>query len=244
MSTYIYTGASGWGKSFFVMNRVMPKIKKAIIFDPSESFTGDYIIKNGTAKEFETAYMKFKDSPSFKIVVRVDSTGSDLVLFNKTVELARAIGRVIKLRSGKVEEPERIQVVIDEATTSGIVSSHHYPKLLQYLVCKGRHDNLDSHIIAQNPMAIHSQIRELCTKITTFFLKSGSAPILQESFTPEMAKKIPELKRFWRMEATAGTVEVFDEKNSMIFQQNFGQKNPFPSKIARKSHENLTKVED
>lgn len=214
MSVSLYFGATGKGKSYHVRHHVIPKWKKIVIFDPMESFDGDSILHAPSDELILKTFRKFKGADSFRIVIRTTRASNDEIIFNKTVRLASSLGRMIP---GKVSEENRVQVVIDEASTSGFMSAHYFPPVVKNLVCKGRHDNLDSHFIAQNPMAVHSQLREQTTKIVTFYLNNGRAPIFQDTFTKNFANLIPKLPNFFRIEWThEGHVYIYDDSGNKI----------------------------
>lgn len=224
MSSYLYTGTSGFGKSYYVENYVLPNFKKIVVFDPTGSFKGDAILYDPTDEIIKKTFHRFRTSGSFKIVIRTSYKGSDKLYFHKALNLAVALGRVIP---GLVDEPNRVQLIIDESSTSGIMDEGYFPPEIESLICKGRHVNVDSHWISQNPRSVHVRLREMVIKVVTFFLNSGDAPIFKQKFK-RCSDFIPKLPKHYRMEWDLKTgISFFDDKgtkiepNSIRFQEIF-----------------------
>jgi hypothetical protein len=209
MSVSCYFGLTESGKSYHVQNHVIPQWKKAVIFDNAHCFDGGLILTAPGDLAILNAWKKFSKADTYRIIIRPGRTGSVEALFNKTVQLAIALGRVL----GKVDPSQRVQMITDEAD---FVCSPHYQSLdLKHLVNKGRHDNVDSHFIARAPMRIHNDIRMNSSKIVTFRLQNAAdIPLFTDNFGREISRKIRELPKYWRLEwKDNGETSVFNEKN-------------------------------
>lgn len=182
-----------------------------MIFDNAHCFDGS-VFEQPSDAAFFGLYKKFSMMDSYRLVIRPGRSGSPLALFNKTVETAIALGR--KAGEGKRIDPmERVQMITDEAD---FVCSPHFQSLpLKHLVNKGRHDNVDSHFIARAPMRIHTDIRVNSSKIVTFRLQNArEIPLFIENFGRDLAGKIRELPKYWRLEwKDNGEVAVYDQNN-------------------------------
>lgn len=216
MSSFLYFGATQKGKSYHVFNHVVPQYDKIVIFDPTDSHKGDTELTEPSEAMLVKTFLKFENVDRYRIVIRTGSKEEDRITFKKAASLAKSLGKALKRREGKVDQPKRVQLVIDEASTSGITSSNYFPFYLRQLVNKGRHDNVDCHFIAQNPMSIHNQIREQALKIVTFYLNNWRAPIFRDTFE-EKAIFIKRLPKFWRLEWwDTGEVLTFNDKNQKV----------------------------
>jgi hypothetical protein len=234
MSVYLYFGATQKGKSYHVFNHVVPNWDKVVIFDPTDSHKGEIELTEPTEKQLVETLRRLKNSQSYRVVIRTGVKEDDRATFKKAASLTVALGKFLLSREGKVDLTKRVQLVIDEASTSGITSSNYFPLFLRKLINKGRHVNVDCHIIAQNPMSIHPQIREQALKIVTFFLNNWRAPIFKDTFE-ERSIFIKKLPKFWRMEWwDTGEVLAFNEKNQKV--DNFlGNSSENPKKKRRTS---------
>lgn len=215
MSVSCYFGLTESGKSFHVKNHVLPKWEKKVIFDIAHCFDGDVVITAPDDKKFTEIFLKFARNSTFSIVVRPSRTCNEEKLFNKSVQLACALGRAISTK----DPARRVQFVCDEADF--VCSPHYQSRDLKHIVNKGRHDNVDCHFIARNPNRLHTDIRANCTKIVTFFLNNArEIQMFISNFSRENVAKIASLPKYWRLEwQDNGTLAVFNEKNEI--QPNF-----------------------
>lgn len=211
MSVSCYFGLTESGKSYHVQNHVIPSWDKVIIFDRAHCFKGTITRTNPSNKEFLELFRKLRSLEKFSLVVRPSRNGNTEELFNKTVELSLAIGRTF---GGRVDASKRIQMVTDEADF--VCSPNYQSNQLKLLVNMGRHENVDSHFIARAPQRIHNDIRLNSTKVVTFRLQnSAEIPLFTDNFGRELAKKVRELPKYWRLEwSDNGETRIFDEKNS------------------------------
>lgn len=215
MSTAIYTGASGWGKSYHVLNHVLPKFQKSVVFDPRNCFTGDRILIAPTIQDVHKAFMDFHKKDRFRIVVRLTRLQNPEHVFNSAVGLASGLGRIRP--TGQPPE-NTIQFVCDEVADAGLSSSHHQSPGLKSLIRAGRHDNVDSHLITQFPVTIHNEIRNLATKLVTFRLMGAAdIPLFYKKMPKAVAKKIETLQKFCRLEwRDTEEIEIYGPDDKII----------------------------
>lgn len=213
MSVSCYFGLTESGKSYHVKNHVLPQWCRTIVFDIARCFGGDVVLVSPSDQEFLKIFNNLKKKSSFRLVVRPSRSGSDEALFNKTVSLACALGR---MAGERIDASERIQFVCDEADF--ICTPHYQSWALKHLVNKGRHDNVDAHFIARNPNRLHTDIRVNCTKICCFFLNNASSiPFLVDTFTRKTTEKINKLPKFSRIEwRDNGEISAYDKDSKKI----------------------------
>lgn len=220
MSVSCYFGLTESGKSYHVKNHVLPKWARKVVFDIAHCFEGDVVLTAPDDKKLTEIFRKFARISSYTIVIRPSRNCSEEKLFNKSVQLACALGRTIATKS-----PEnRVQFVCDEADF--VCSPHYQSRDLKHIVNKGRHDNVDCHFIARNPNRLHTDIRANCTKIVTFFLNNASEiQMFISNFSRGIVAKIAQLPKYWRFEwQDNGSILVFNDKNEN--QPNFIQNSP------------------
>ena len=211
MSVSVYFGLTESGKSYHLENHVIPSWDKVVVFDNAHCFSSQNVLNEPTDKMFLNCFHKFKNSKNYKIIVRSGRGGTTEGLFNKTVQLAIALGRAFS--RDRVESKDRVQMITDEADF--VCSSHYQSNELKHLVNKGRHDNVDSHFISRVPMQIHPDIRRNTSKIVTFRLQNASEiKLFTDNFGKILTNKIKELPKYCRLEwSDNGEVFIFDEKN-------------------------------
>lgn len=210
MSVSCYFGLTESGKSYHVQNHVIPNWQKVIVFDNAHCFSGGISVENPSDIVFLNLWKKLKNSAEFRLIVRPGRSQNTVAVFNKTVELAIALGRAM----GKGVDPaRRLQMVTDEADF--VCSPNYQSAPLKLLVNKGRHDNVDSHFIARAPMRIHTDIRVNSTKIVTFRLQNAKEiPLFVENFGREISAKIRELPKYWRLEwRDNGEAAIYNQNN-------------------------------
>lgn len=213
MSVSVYFGLTESGKSYHVKNHVLPRWDKKVIFDIAHCFEGDLVVTDPDDRKFFEIFKKFSKNSRYSIVIRPSRSSNDEHLFNKTVELSCALGRMI----GKgAEASKRVQFVCDEADF--VCSAHYQSFQLKHLVNKGRHDNVDSHFIARNPNQIHTDIRRNSSKIVTFFLNNAlEISIFLTNFSRKYAEKIQNLPKYWRLEwVDTGDIAIYNQNNEII----------------------------
>lgn len=213
MSVSLYVGATESGKSYFVKHKVIPLWKKVIVFDPADCFEGDAVLVAPSNEVLKKTLAKFLDKEKFRIVIKTNGSCKDDQVFRSTVILAKYFGMYFKKKGAT----ERIQVVVDEVTASKICSSGSIHPELEWLVCKGRHEILDCHLITQYPMAINNLIRTQVTKFVCFYLNNAEGvTVIRSVFKREIAEKISEFPSYHRMEWTnKGTIYSFDENDKI-----------------------------
>lgn len=215
MAVSCYFGLTESGKSYHVENHVIPAWNKVVIFDNASCFSGDFVLVAPNDKDLFSVYLKCRGLEKFRIVIRPDRKTNTVELYNKVIHLAVTLGRFIglKVKGGRVEPNERVQLVTDEADF--VCSSHYQSMALKHLVNKGRHDNVDSHFIARVPMQIHTDIRRNATRIVSFALQNaGEIKLFSDNFGRELAGKIRALPKYHRLEwRDNGQVDLFDDKN-------------------------------
>jgi hypothetical protein len=210
MSVSSYFGLTESGKSYHVENHVIPQWSRVVIFDNAHCFKGQIVV-NPDQKRFLELFRTLAREESYRLVIRPGRSGDAEILFNKTVQLAIALGR--SLSSSRVDPSKRVQMITDEADF--VCSPHYQSGELKHLVNKGRHDNVDSHFIARAPMRLHTDIRLNSSKIVTFRLQNAAEiPLFKDNFGVELARKIRELPKYWRFEwRDNGETFIFNEKN-------------------------------
>lgn len=221
MSVSVYIGATESGKSFHVKKHVIPSFKKVVVFDPAHCFNGDLVLVAPGADGIKGAFRRFRDKDSFRIVFRTNGSCKDEEVFKDLVILAKAFGKDLKK---KKSFDENIQVVVDEVTASEICSSGYIDPHLKWLVCKGRHELLDCHLITQYPMAIHNMIRVQATKCVCFFLNNAEGiSYVSGTFSRKIAEKISQLERFHHMAwKNNGEIAEYNKNNKLV--QIYGKK--------------------
>lgn len=212
MTVSVHTGLTESGKSWNVLHRELPKWEKKVVYDIACCFSGDVVLVAPDDKKLHETFVKFAYKAAYTIVIRPSRLTNEEILFNKTVQLACALGRMISSKDGE----KRLQFICDEADF--VCSPHYQSRDLKHVVNKGRHDNVDSHFICRNPMRLHTDIRANCSKIVTFSLKNAvKIDFFREMFGDENAKKIGLLPKYHRMEADEkGVVRIYDENNRII----------------------------
>lgn len=212
MTVSFYSGLTESGKSWHVLKRVLPLWEKKVVYDIACCFTGDVVLVAPDDKKLTEIFVKFARISAYTIVIRPDRNTSEEILFNKSVQLACALGRLL----GTKDPAKRIQFICDEADF--VCSPHYQSRDLKHIVNKGRHDNVDSHFIARNPARIHTDIRANCTKIVTFAVKNAQKnDFFRDMFGDENVKKIGFLPKYHRMEANEkGEVAIYDENNRIV----------------------------
>ena len=213
MTVSCYFGLTESGKSYHVENHVLPLWERKVIFDNALCFKGTHVLVNPSRKSVETVFKALAGFKAYSLVIKPDRASNVEKLFNMTVELSCALGR--SLGRG-VDSSKRVQLVCDEADF--VCSPHYQSAQLKHLVNKGRHDGVDSHFIARNPMRIHTDIRANCTEITTFRLKNaGKSEFFREMFGDGNVRNIGFLKKYCRMYADeTGAVSFVNEKNQKV----------------------------
>lgn len=212
MTVSVHTGLTESGKSWNVLHRVLPLWEKKVVYDIACCFTGDIVLVDPNDKKLTEIFMKYARISNYTIVIRPSRTTNEEILFNKVVQLACALGRVI----GTKDPAKRVQFVCDESDF--ICSPNYQSRDLKHVVNKGRHDNVDSHFICRNPMRLHTDIRANCSKIVTFALKNAQKiDFFREMFGDDNVKLISNLPKYHRMEANEkGEVSIYDENNRIV----------------------------
>lgn len=212
MTVSVHTGLTESGKSWNVQHRVLPQWEKKVVYDIACCFSGDVVLVDPNDKKLTEIFSKFARISAYTIVIRPSRTTNEEVLFNKSVQLACALGRMLTTK----DPAKRVQFICDEADF--VCSPHYQSRDLKHVVNKGRHDNVDSHFICRNPMRLHTDIRANCSKIVSFSLKNASKiDFFREMFGDERVKLISNLPKFHRMEANEkGEVFIYDEKNQIV----------------------------
>lgn len=212
MSVSCYFGLTESGKSYHVEKHVVPQWDKVVIFDNAHCFNGNSVLNDPSNETLYKTWKKFSVYDRYIIVIRPGRSGDIEALFNKTVQLAIALGRSI--HASRTAPERRVQMITDEADF--VCSPHYQSKELKHLVNKGRHDNVDAHFIARSPMRIHTDIRVNASKIVTFRLQNASnIQLFTDNFGVEFTKKVKELPKYWRLEwRDNGETTIYDEKNS------------------------------
>lgn len=219
MSVSCTFGMTESGKSFHVMNKVIPNWSRVIVFDPAHCFKdGEVIYQPSDAKIMKLLETLHKRH-SYRIIIRPEGRGGRLVLFDKIAELCFTLGDAL----GKdAKKEDRVQFVVDEADS--ICNSQNKSEPLHHLVNEARHQNVDCHFISRVPTSIHTDIRRNCSKITCFFLSNASEiPDFKTKFKLHLARKIEELDKYWYLEwKDNGEIILVNDKGQI--QQNFSKK--------------------
>lgn len=225
-----YFGYTKCGKSTLAQ-KIIDQFEKVVIFDKAHCFTGD-VIEDPSKETFRKLLDKYMTKKNFRIVIRPGRLSDKLELCEDTIKLASALGRMM----GKGVPSEKcLQLVIDEAD-SVCSSSYQGPKL-KFIINEGRHDNVDTHIIARNPNRIHTDIRANVSEIYCFRLAIATrVDFLVDNFSRENAQRILSLKQYWSMRWNeTGFVGLFDE-NSKLVRDFSGAPEEFPNeKTSKKS---------
>ena len=216
MSVSVDFGLTESGKSYNMEKNVIPQWDKVIVFDNARCFKSGMVFTQPTDKVLLGLFKKLSGMERYVLIIR-PGEGDTEVLFNKTVKLALALGKAMGLGKDdpRVAPEKRVQMITDEADF--VCSPNYQSKELKHLVNKGRHDNVDSHFIARSPMRIHTDIRVNASKITTFRLQNAlEIPLFKEAFGAEIARKIRELPKYWRLEwKDNGETTVYNAENKI-----------------------------
>lgn len=211
MSVIGVFGATEHGKSYFVFKTFIPAWKKVIALDPTGSFEGDIFI-NPDKKKILEIFRKYAMKDSYRIVIRLNADSNEEVIAKNFCLLALMLGEAI---GKKVDPKDRVQAIIDEA--GDFCHATWLPEPIRKLVKKGRHVNVDSLFIIQDPMAIHNQIRSQMTKIITFYLGNASTvPAFTEKFSKDICKMIMGFPKYFRFEWNVnGEMAVYSPTNQI-----------------------------
>lgn len=215
MAVSVNLGATECGKSYYVSKSILPQWQKFVIFDPTGNFQGADKVFRAPRNEFDMQkiFRELVKRDSFRALIVPDRKSSLNDLCDYSIILALSLGRTI---GHAVDPDKRLQLVIDEAHQ--VTSSNFMSKNLSRAIFMGRHDNVDTHIISQNPMSINPKIRSMCSKVTSFFLNNASeVSFLKSCFGPQWCKKIELLPKYCRAEwSQNGEMFIFDQNNKIV----------------------------
>jgi hypothetical protein len=211
MAIRFFGGYTKGGKSRFC-SHLIGNFEKAVIFDKAHCFEGD-IYEDPDKKTFRRIFDKYMMKTSFRIVIRPGRLSNKEELCDDTIKLASALGRMM----GKgAPEDECLQLVIDEADS--VCSSNYQSPKMKFIVNEGRHDNVDTNVIARNPNRIHTDIRANVTEIYCFRLAIATrVDFIVDNYSRENAQRILTLKKFWHLKwKEEGFVGLYDENYKLV----------------------------
>lgn len=206
-------GMTQSGKSYHTNKEYIEKAPRVLVFDPpaSDSFDRYDQIKLNSAKDVFKVFKKYASRKKYRIVLRPpDRDSNSRILCDWLISLACALGRTF----GRYNEKNRVLLVIDEA--DDVCNSNYQSKMVQHVVNKGRHDNVDSIFIARIPQRVHTDIRFNASKIVSFQLASIPSDF-KENFGID-SKRIRSLGFRHRFEWDhTGNMKVYDDKNKVTW---------------------------
>lgn len=209
MAIHGHFGFTQSGKSKSVEKK-LSRFDKVIVYDDASCFMmGDIFDDPSPDKVFEI-FQKYKYKKTYSIIIRPSRSSDKQVLSDRAINLASALGRMIDAK-----KETNVQLVIDEADF--VCSSNFQSDALKFIVNKGRHDHVDTHVIARNPNRIHTDIRANCSSITSFRLTNATAiPFFVSNFGRENCVLIQKLPQYWRLEWNdTGKITIFDQNNKI-----------------------------
>lgn len=209
MAVYGHFGMTKSGKSHGV-EKLLSRFEKSVIYDDAGCFTSGEIFIDPSPSKILDIFNKYKFKEKYRIIIRPSRSGDRQLLSDRAIKLSSALGRMIDKNKEK-----NVQLVIDEADF--VCTPHSQSQDLKFIINKGRHDNVDTHVIARNPNRIHTDIRANCSKIVTYKLTTAlSVDFLLTNFGRENCNLIQKLPLYWRFEwSDTGIIQIFDEKNNL-----------------------------
>jgi hypothetical protein len=189
MAITLIFGKTESGKSYLADNVFIKKRKKVVIFDYAHCFENGQVFTDFSISNFEKILKKYAKKDAFKLIFRPPRKVSDEIACQLVASFSFAIGRTFGERS--LKDDEKVLFVIDEADK---VANYKKADLLSKVVTKGRHDNLDTLAIAQDPTTIPTFFRRNSSQIITFAI--GSNPFFAEKFGHELTRKVSELEKY------------------------------------------------
>lgn len=212
MAVSVFYGMTQSGKTTLA-EKMLEKINRAILFD----FTGKMSPKGSTiVEDFSTesilkVFSKFKDQKSFKIVFRPRGIAIE-ERFNKIACLALSLGK----QAVKRGENERLVLLVDEADF--VCTPQYQSAELKTVINVGRHDGVDSWMIARMPQRLHTDIRGNASSVFCFKLTDDSAlSYIKKAVGKKPAEKIRMLEQYsflaWK---DNGDNLIFDKNLKLI----------------------------
>ena len=215
MAVSVYFGATECGKSFHVSQKILPQWQKFVIFDPTGNFKGADKTFYAPKNEFDVQkiFRELAQKESYRALIVPERRSNLISLCDYSAILAMSLGRVL----GKdADASKRVQFVIDEAHQ--VMSSKFISETVATVIFMGRHDNVDTHIISQDPISVNPSIRKMSTKITSFFINNATeSSFLKSKFKSDGCQLIESLPKYFRAEwSTDGDIFVFDKNNKVL----------------------------
>lgn len=213
MAVSLFYGMTQSGKTSLA-KKMIAQVKRAIIFD----FTGTIDVKNGVILEqFDTDYllsifMKHRDLKSFKLIFR--PRGIDVeTRFNRIALLALALGKKAVQRG----DTDRLVYLIDEADF--VCTPTYQSKELKTLINVGRHDGVDSWLIARMPQRLHTDARGNASTVFCFKLVDDSAvSYIRKSIGKTGAEKLRTLEQYSFLAWKDNGDHMIVDKNAKIIE--------------------------
>lgn len=212
-------GATQMGKSWLVENVLLKRWKKKVVIDPRESFKSStqrfYGLNIDTTLK---AFDKYEHADTFQLALQNERRNISDSLFSYGVSLSSALGRSLKKRGSE----EFIAFVVDEAGT--VTKSKKGKDDMEFILSQGRHDHVDTILIAQDIYMLETLARRQARETICFFVNGASnIPEYKSVFGNVFSKKIENLPKYhYLTKHDNGLITITNEKGKIY--EKFGAK--------------------
>lgn len=191
MAVSVFYGMTQSGKTTLA-EKMLEKINRAILFDFTGKMSpkGAHVVEDFSTENLLKIFNKFKDQKNFKIVTRPRGIAIE-ERFNKIACLALALGK----QAVKRGDSERLVLLVDEADF--VCTPQYQSAELKTVINVGRHDGVDSWMIARMPQRLHTDIRGNASNVFCFKLTDDSAlGYIKKAVGKKPAEKIRTLEQY------------------------------------------------
>lgn len=213
MAVSLFYGMTQSGKTFLA-TKIIAKINRSIIFDFTGKINipGAFIVGDFSPDGMLKLFRKYKDSNKFCIIFRPGRIADVKIPFNKVAMFSLALGR----QAVKRGDDDRLKLLIDEADF--VCSPQYQSNELKELINVGRHDGVDSLLIARMPQRLHTDARGNASTVFCFKLTDDSAlGYVRSAIGKQAAEKIRTLEQYsflvWK---DTGQVFIYDKSEKQI----------------------------
>lgn len=212
MAVKLFYGMTKSGKTTLA-EKLLGQIARAVIFDFTGKINpkGAYIVETFTTEVFLKIYDKFKDQKNYKIVLRPRGVSIE-ARFNMGARLALALGKY----AIKIGLADNLVYLVDEGDF--VCSATYQSEELKILINVGRHDNVDTWMIARMPQRLHTDARGNASGIFCFKLTDDSAlRYVKNAVGKIAAEKIKKLEQYsflaWK---DTGETFIYDKNQKQL----------------------------
>lgn len=172
--------------------KMLAKIERVIVYDYTGKINpkGAFIVLDFRVGSLLKIFNKFKDQKNFKIVFRPRGLAIE-ENFNKVACLALALGK----QAVKRGDIDRLVLLIDEGDF--VCTPQYQSPELKTVINVGRHDGVDTWVIARMPQRLHTDIRGNASSVFCFKLTDDSAlGYIKKAVGKTAAEKIRTLEQY------------------------------------------------